>query len=79
MENRITQICFQTYGRTGIKFGIVKDQWIDADGWGIVKVEWQTGNITEERIVNVNFDINLCTDWKEWYASKIVTRWSSWN
>jgi hypothetical protein len=75
MENRINQFCFQTYGRTDIKFGIVTDQWLDKHGWGIVKVEWQTGNITEERIVNVNFDIDLCTDWKQWAAELLQTRW----
>lgn len=66
MIDRINQFCFQTSGRTEIKFGLVHDQWLAENGWAMVKIQWQSGGSTVEKLANVSFGLDRIDSFQKW-------------
>ena len=54
MKDYIGNRCWQAHGFVHVKFGNVIGQKTE-DKWLLVQVQWDTGNISWEKIVNVSF------------------------
>lgn len=54
MKNYIGKSCWQTHCYKYIYFGKITDQKME-NKWLLVLVEWDSGNSTWERVVNVSF------------------------